>query len=153
MTNTTNLKGRFLDHIGYAPAAGESAAEAFDRLRVENPDLFPVPRATASFWQAIAECVGEPETHKDSQETLIAAIASYLDDQGPSTYSEILRHFRDYWENHEGTSCELLAQPSGRAVDAAVLRALKDGVIEVVEHHDARAREGGAPALYQTVQS
>jgi len=53
----TNLKGRFLAAIGHVPAGQESAAEVFDRLRATNPDLFPVPRATESFWDAIYEAV------------------------------------------------------------------------------------------------
>jgi len=57
------LKGRFLTAIGYICARDESASEAFDRLRVENPDLFPVPRAWQSFWDAIAEVAGET-THE-----------------------------------------------------------------------------------------
>ena len=54
-----SLKGRFLTAIGYVCARHESASDAFDRLRIENPDLFPVPRAWESFWDAIAEVAGE----------------------------------------------------------------------------------------------
>jgi hypothetical protein len=57
----SNLKGRFLAAIGHVPAAHESAAEAFDRLRETTPDLFPVPRGTESFWDAIDEVVGHYE--------------------------------------------------------------------------------------------
>ena len=53
-----NLRARFLAHIGYVPRADESASQAFDRLRAENPDLFPCPRATESFWDAVREVVG-----------------------------------------------------------------------------------------------
>jgi hypothetical protein len=61
MTSRTQmaLKGRFLTAIGYVCSAYESANDAFDRLRIENADLFPVPRETESFWDAIAEVAGE----------------------------------------------------------------------------------------------
>jgi len=57
----SNLRGRFLAAIGHVPAAHESAANAFDRLRAVSPDLFPVPRSTESFWDAIAEVVAHHE--------------------------------------------------------------------------------------------
>ena len=57
----SNLKGRFLATIGHVPAAHESADVAFDHLRKVNPDLFPVPRGTESFWDAIAEVVARHE--------------------------------------------------------------------------------------------
>lgn len=57
------LKGRFLTAIGHICARDESASQAFDRLRVENPDLFPVPRSWQSFWDAITEVAGET-THE-----------------------------------------------------------------------------------------
>ena len=59
--DSTNLKGRFLAAIGHVPADQEAAAEAFDRLRVTNPDIFPVPRGTESFWDAIYEVVTRHE--------------------------------------------------------------------------------------------
>lgn len=61
MSNTDNLKCRFLAVVGYALSANESPAMAFDRLRVESPDLFPVPRETESFWDAVAEVVARSE--------------------------------------------------------------------------------------------
>ena len=69
-----DLKSRFLAAIGYVCAAGESPAEAFDRLRVDNPDAFPVPRGSESFLEACAEVVSkhearqvpeQPETYHD----------------------------------------------------------------------------------------
>lgn len=57
----TNLKGRFLAAIGHVPVGQESAAVTFDRLRATNPDIFPVPRATESFWDAIYEVVTRHE--------------------------------------------------------------------------------------------
>lgn len=64
-----DLKLRFLDAIGYvcsAGSAGESPAQAFDRLRVENPDAFPVPRCNESFLDACAEVA---RTHEASNTT------------------------------------------------------------------------------------
>lgn len=52
-----NLKSRFLAAIGYVCATHESPAQAFDRLRRENPDAFPVPREFEAFHQACAEVV------------------------------------------------------------------------------------------------
>jgi hypothetical protein len=57
----SNLRGQFLAAIGYAPAAHESVVEAFARLRTTSPDLFPVPRGSESFWDAIAEVVTRHE--------------------------------------------------------------------------------------------
>lgn len=57
----TNLKTRFLAAVGYVCAEYESPAEAFARLRVENPDLFPVPRCTESLLEACAEVVRRHE--------------------------------------------------------------------------------------------
>jgi hypothetical protein len=62
-TNLGTLKGRFLTAIGYVCARRESANDAFDRLRLERPDLFPVPRCNESFWDAIAQ-VAEDTTHE-----------------------------------------------------------------------------------------
>ena len=59
----TDLKSRFLAAISYVCAAGESPAQAFDRLRVENPDVFPVPRGNESFLDACAEVA---RTHEAS---------------------------------------------------------------------------------------
>ena len=50
-----HLKSRFLAVLGYVCAAGESPAQAFDRLRVTNPDAFPVPRCNESFLDACAD--------------------------------------------------------------------------------------------------
>lgn len=58
-----NLKLRYLTAIGYVCAEYESAVEAFDRLRVENPDAFPVPREYESFLEACADVVRAHETH------------------------------------------------------------------------------------------
>lgn len=57
----SNLKDRFLATIGHVPAAHASADATFDRLRKVNPDLFPVPRGTESFWDAIAGVVASYE--------------------------------------------------------------------------------------------
>ena len=57
----TNLKGRFLAAIGHVLADQESAAEVFDHLRATSLDLFPVPRSTESFWDAIYEAVRRHE--------------------------------------------------------------------------------------------
>jgi hypothetical protein len=54
----TDIRGSFLKHIGYVCAADESAANAFARLRNEQPELFPVPRQGESFWDAIEEALG-----------------------------------------------------------------------------------------------
>jgi hypothetical protein len=51
------LKTQFLAKIGYSFKAGETADQAFDRLRKENPDLFPSPRGSESFWDAIKDCL------------------------------------------------------------------------------------------------
>jgi hypothetical protein len=56
-----DLKSRFLAAIGHVCAVGESPAQAFDRLRVETPDAFPVPRSHESFLDACAEVVHEHE--------------------------------------------------------------------------------------------
>jgi len=61
IADPTNLKGRFLAAIGHVPTDQESAAEVFDHLRATSPDLFPVPRATESFWDAIYEVVRRHE--------------------------------------------------------------------------------------------
>ena len=61
-----DLKLRFLDAIGYVCSAGESPAQAFDRLRVENPDAFPVPRCNESFLDTCAEVA---RTHEESNTT------------------------------------------------------------------------------------
>lgn len=53
------LKGRFLTAIGYVCARRESPTDAFDRLRMERPDLFPVPRPDQSFWNAVAEVAAD----------------------------------------------------------------------------------------------
>ena len=59
-----DLKSRFLAAIGHVCAAGESASVSFDRLRVANPDAFPVPRGHESFLAACAEVVVRHElTH------------------------------------------------------------------------------------------
>ena len=50
---TSNLKSAFLASIDYVLQAGESADQAFDRLRKTNPDLFPSPREGESFWDTI----------------------------------------------------------------------------------------------------
>lgn len=52
-----NLKSRFLTAIGYVCKADESPAQVFDRLRVSNPDAFPVPRCDESFLDACADVV------------------------------------------------------------------------------------------------
>lgn len=52
-----DLKSRFLDAIGYVISTTESPAQAFERLRLTNPDAFPVPRDTQSFLDACAEVV------------------------------------------------------------------------------------------------
>ena len=51
------LKRQFLDRVGYVCKRDESPGQAFDRLRQENPDLFPVPRCNESFWDAIRDAV------------------------------------------------------------------------------------------------
>lgn len=55
----SNLKALYLDHIGYVVRSGQSAAEAFDALRANNPDAFPMPRNNKSFWDAIRDCIQE----------------------------------------------------------------------------------------------
>ena len=57
-----DLKSRFLAAIGYVVASHESPAQAFERLRLTNPDLFPSPRDTQSFLDACAEVVLAHET-------------------------------------------------------------------------------------------
>ena len=59
-----DLKSRFLDAIGYVCAAGESPAQAFDRLRIHNPDAFPIPRGRESFLDACAEVVSKHEARQ-----------------------------------------------------------------------------------------
>ena len=61
-----DLKSRFLAAIGYVCAADESPAQAFARLRVENPDAFPVPRCDESFLDACAEVA---RTHEANNAT------------------------------------------------------------------------------------
>lgn len=56
-----DLKIRFLAAIGYVCSADESPNEAFARLRVENPDAFPVPRCNESILDAIGEVVTRHE--------------------------------------------------------------------------------------------
>ena len=56
-----DLKIRFLAAIGYVCAADESPAQAFDRLRIKNPDAFPVPREYESFNDA---CAAVARTHE-----------------------------------------------------------------------------------------
>ena len=52
-----DLKSRYLAAIDHVVAGHESPAQAFDRLRITNPDAFPVPRCTQSFLDACAEVV------------------------------------------------------------------------------------------------
>jgi hypothetical protein len=59
-----DLKTRFLAAIGYVCAAGQSPAEAFDRLRVTNPNAFPVPRGNESFLAACADVVRSHEARQ-----------------------------------------------------------------------------------------
>lgn len=61
-----DLKTRFLVTIGYVCAADESPAQAFDRLRVANPDAFPVPRCNESFLDA---CADVARTHENQNPT------------------------------------------------------------------------------------
>lgn len=61
MSNTSNLKGRYLAAISYVPCTDESMDAAFDRLRDEYPNLFPMPRGVESFWDAVAEVVARAE--------------------------------------------------------------------------------------------
>ena len=58
------VKDRYLAAIGYVCAAGESPTQAFDRLRIENPDAFPVPRCSESVLEACAEVVRNANPHK-----------------------------------------------------------------------------------------
>lgn len=69
------LKQRFLNHIGYVPKENESAEMAFERLRGENPNLFPVPRATESFWDAIRDVVERSE--KQDADTYIRTASRF----------------------------------------------------------------------------
>jgi len=62
-TITKDLKSRFLAAIDHGCAAGDSPAQAFDRLRVDNPDVFPIPRGRESFLEACAEVVRAHEAH------------------------------------------------------------------------------------------
>lgn len=56
----SKLKAEFLEFvIGYVLAEDESPDEVFDRLRVEDPDLFPVPRYYESFWEACQACINQ----------------------------------------------------------------------------------------------
>ena len=63
-----NLKSRFLDAIGYVCAAGETPAQAFDRLHATNPDAFPVPRGSESFLDACADVVSKHEARQPKPE-------------------------------------------------------------------------------------
>lgn len=63
-----DLKSRFLAAIGHVYSVGESSAEAFDRLRVANPDAFPVPRGSASFLDTCADVVRNHETRQPEPE-------------------------------------------------------------------------------------
>ncbi len=58
------LKSRFLAAVGYVCAEGESAEMAWSRLRATNPDMFPVPRAYESMFDACAEVVRNHEGAK-----------------------------------------------------------------------------------------
>lgn len=59
-----DLKSRFLAAIGHACKADESPEQAFDRLRLSNPDAFPVPRCNESFLEACADVVRTYEAGK-----------------------------------------------------------------------------------------
>lgn len=73
------MKDRYLAAIGYVCAAGESPAQAFDRLRIENPDAFPVPRCSESVLDACAEVVRNSEPTKRAE--LLAKLTSKNEEQ------------------------------------------------------------------------
>lgn len=76
---------------------------------------------------------------------MIDTICQILEDDGPMTLGELARAVHN----------ELLCDEDQRCAMSAVYRAIDSaiglGYVEVAEHHDARARQGGAAALLRVV--
>lgn len=58
MQTTNHIGARYVAIVlGHVPRASESFIAAFERLRRNNPDLFPVPRCDQSFNDAMREVI------------------------------------------------------------------------------------------------
>lgn len=55
MTKIDDLKRHYMQRGGYICRTNESPTEAFDRLRIQDPNFLPVPVpcADASLWETI----------------------------------------------------------------------------------------------------